>query len=236
MAGGLDASAEGAHESGDGGDAVRVRDVGPEHGRAALPCVDCRTGFKHGGQRLANAIRALPIAADEDGAAIRGKGRTREHGDMVTGELEGAGDNIAGDLHTIGVEHDRTGGSLEHGGAFDGHGLRATQRDGAIGITIGRTSTHEAGDIDGLVDDFTRGGGGEHDASGGDFTGLFDLSLKGLAIGADKRRRNPFAEGERDQAVAGEVDGERLARSEHGGAESGHEGARITDMRGHEGA
>ena len=155
---------------------------------------------------------------------------------MVTGELEGAGEEIAGDLHAISIEHDRTGRSREHGGAFDGHGLRATQRDGAIGITIGRTSTHEAGDIDGLVDDFTRGGGGKDDATSGDFTGLFDLSLEVLAIGADKRRGDPFAERERDQAVTGEVDGERLARSEHGGAEIGHEGAGVTDMRGHEGA
>ena len=233
---GLDPATERTHGAGHGGDALRVRDVGPEDGRAALPCVDHRTSCKRGGDCLADAVRALPIAADEDRTAVRRKGRAREHGNMVTGELDGAGDNITGDLHTIGVEHDRTGGSLEHGGAFDGHGLRATQRDGAIGITIGRTSTHEAGDIDGLVDDFTRGGGGKDDATSGDFTGLFDLRRKRLAIGADEGGGEAFAEGERDQAVAGEVDGEGLARSEHDGAEIGHEGARVTDMRGHEDA
>ena len=236
MSGGLDASAERAHGAGYGGDAVRVRDVGPEDGLAALPCVDRRADLKRGGDRLADAVRALPIATDKDGAAVRGKRCAREHGNMVTGELDGAGDNITGDLHAVGIKHDRTRGSSEYGGAFHGDGLRATERDGAIGVTIGRTGAHEAGDVDGLVDDFTRGGGGKDDASGGDLTGLFDLGLKGLAIGADKRRRNPFAERERNQAVTGEVHGERLARSEHGGAEICHEGARVTDMRGHQGA
>ena len=155
---------------------------------------------------------------------------------MVTGELERAGEKIAGDLHAVGIEHDRTRGSREHGGAFDGDGMRAAQGNGAVGITTGGTSAHEAGDVDGLVDDFAGGGGGKDDATGGDLAGLFDLSLERLAVGADECRRDAFAERERDQAVAGEVHGERLARSEHGGAEVSHEGAGITDMRGHEGA
>ena len=87
-----------------------------------------------------------------------------------------------------------------------------------------------------MVDDFAGGGGGKDDAPGGDLTGLFDLGLKRLAVGADERRGDAFAERECDQAVAGEVHGERLARSEHGGTEISHEGAGITDMRGHEGA
>ena len=155
---------------------------------------------------------------------------------MVTGEQEGAGEEITGDLHTVGVEHDRTSGGREHGGAFDGDGVRAAQGDGAVGITTGGTGAHEAGDVDGLVDDFAGGGSGKDDASGGDLTGLFDLGLERLAVGADERRGDAFAERERDQAVAGEVHGERLARSEHGGAEVSHEGAGVTDMRGHEGA
>ena len=155
---------------------------------------------------------------------------------MVTGELEGAGEKISGDLHAVGVEHDRTGGSREHGGAFDGDGVRATQGDGAVGVTTGGTGAHEAGDIHGLVDDFAGGGGGKDDVSGGDLAGLFDLGLERLAVGADECRGDAFAERERDQAVAGEVHGERLTRSEHGGAEVSHEGAGVTDMRGHEGA
>ena len=233
---GLDAAAERADGAGDGGDAVRVRDVGPEHDLTALPCVDRRTRFERGGDRLADTIRALPIAADEDGTAVRRKGCAGEHGDMVTGELEGAGEEIAGDFHAVGIEHDRTCGGREHGGAFDGDGVRAAQGDGSIGVATGGTGAHEAGDVDGLVDDFAGGGGGKDDATGGDLTGLFDLSLEGLAIGADERRRDAFAKRERNQAVAGEVHGERLARSEHGGTEISHEGAGITDMRGHEGA
>ena len=155
---------------------------------------------------------------------------------MVTGELERAGEEIAGDFHAVGIEHDRTRGSREHGGAFDGDGMRAAQGDGAVGVTTGGTGAHEAGDVDGLVDDFAGGGGGKDDASGGDLAGLFDLSLERLAVGADERRRDAFAERERDQAVAGEVHGERLTRSEHGGTEVSHEGAGVTDMRGHEGA
>ena len=155
---------------------------------------------------------------------------------MVTGELERAGEKIACDFHAVGIEHDRTDGGREHGGAFHGDGVRTTEGDGAVGVTTGGTGAHEAGDVDGLVDDFARGGGGKDDASGGDLARLFDLGLERLAVGADECRRDAFAERERDQAVAGEVHGERLTRSEHGGTEVSHEGAGVTDMRGHEGA
>ena len=95
MTRGLDLTAERAHGADDGGDAVRVRDVGPEHDLAALPCVDHRTRFERGGDRLADTIRALPIATDKDGAAVRGKRCAGEHGDMVTGQLDGAGGDLA---------------------------------------------------------------------------------------------------------------------------------------------
>ena len=130
---------------------------------------------------------------------------------MVTGELEGAGEKISGDLHAVGIEHDRTRGGHEHRSAFDGDGVRTAQGDGAVGVTTGGTGAHEAGDVDGLVDDFAGGGGGKDDASGGDLTGLFDLGLERLAVGADERRGDALAQRERDQAVAGEVHGERLA-------------------------
>ena len=56
MAGRLDAAAEGTDVAGDGGDAVCVGDIGPKHDFAALPCVDHRTGFERGGQRLTDAV------------------------------------------------------------------------------------------------------------------------------------------------------------------------------------
>ena len=234
MSGGLDASTKRAHGAGHGGDALRVRDVGPEDGRAALPCVDRRASRERGDERLADAVGTLPVAADEDGAAVRREGRAREHGDVLTGELDGASGYITGDGDAIGVDRDLGTGDFSARG--DRHGIRTTERDGAIGIARARSGPHEAGDVDGLVDDFAGGGGGKHDASGGDLAGLFDLRRKRLAIRADEGGGEAFAEGERDQAVAGEVDGEGLARSEHGGAEICHEGARVTDMRGHEGA
>ena len=234
MARGLDPAAKGTHGAGNGGDAVRLRDIRPEDGRAALPCVDRRTGFERGGQRLADAMGALPIAADENGTAIRRKARAREHGDVLTGELDGAGGEIASDGDAIGIDGDLRAGDF--GARGDGHGVRATEGDGSIGVTTGGTGAYETGDINGLVDDFAGCGGGKHDAPGGDLAGLFDLGLERLTVGADERRGDALAQRERDQAVAGEVHGERLARSEHGGTEIGHEGAGVTDMRGHEGA
>ena len=230
----LDAASEGTHEAGHGGDAVRVRDIRPEHDLAALPCIDCRTGFERGGDCLADAVGTLPVAADEDGPAVRGKRCAREHGDVITGELNGAGGNITGDSDMIGIDRDL--GTRNFGARGDGHGVGTTQGDGTVGIATGGTGAHEAGDVDGLVDDFAGGSGGKDDASGGDLTRLFDLGLERLTVGADERRSNPFAEGERDQAVASEVDSERLAGSEHDGTKIGHEGAGVTDMRGHEGA
>ena len=230
----LDLAAERADGTGHGGDALRVRDVGPEDGRAALPGVDRRTSREHGDERLADAVGSLPVATDEDGTAVRGKGRAGEDGDVLTGELDGASGYITSDGDAIGVDRDL--GTGDFGARGDRHGIRTTERDGAIGIARARSGPHEAGDVDGLVDDFAGGGGGKHDASGGDLAGLFDLRRKRLAIRADEGGGEAFAEGERDQAVAGEVDGEGLARGEHGGAQAGHEGARVTDMRGHEGA
>ena len=233
IARGLDPATKRAHGTGYGGDALRVRDVGPEDGRAALPCVDRRASRERGDERLADAVGTLPVAADEDGAAVRREGRAREHGDMVTSQLDGAGGNITSDGDTIGVDGDL--GTGDFGARGDRHGIRTTERDGAIGIARARSGPHEAGDVDGLVDDFAGGGGGKHDASGGDLAGLFDLRRKRLAIRADEGGGEAFAEGERDQAIASEVDGQGLAGCQRHCAEVCEDGAGVTDIRSHEG-
>ena len=152
---------------------------------------------------------------------------------MVTSQLDGAGGNITSDGDTIGVDGDL--GTGDFGARGDRHGIRTTERDGAIGIARARSGPHKTGDVDGLVDDFASRGGGKHDASGGDFPGLFDLGLERLTIGADERRGDPFAERERDQAIASEVDGQGLAGCQRHCAEVCEDGAGVTDIRSHEG-
>ena len=110
---------------------------------------------------------------------------------MLTGELDGAGGNITGDGDAVGVDGDF--GAGDFGARGYRHGIRPTQRDGAVGVACAGSGTDEAGDVDGLVDDFTRGGGRKDDASGGDLTGLFDLGLERLTVRADEGGGEAFA-------------------------------------------
>ena len=90
----------------------------------------------------------------------------------------------------------------------------------------------DPGDVDRLVDDLTRGGGGQEDASavGGDLAFVFDERFQGRAVRRGQGLDDLVSGGELDEAVPVQIEGEAFASAQRHASQIGEDDAGIPDM------
>ncbi len=203
--------------------------VGPQHDRAPVAGQgrvggDAGAGRHFGAGRAPDLALALPVAADQRGAAAGLAGDVDIGGLAQPDVLAEHMDRAA---RLAGIVARRVQRPADRHGA----GIATAEHDGAGGLGH-RARLDDAAHVDDLVDDALGRRGGDLDAAavGVDGTGLLDRRQGALG----QLPRQFLGQGQVEQAVAVEVEGERRARGQPHRAEIGRDDAAVDDVRRHE--